>query len=36
MPIGTDYDERTGENEALFRELNERLKERKEDRFAWS
>ena len=36
MPIGTDYDARTGENEALFRELNERLKQRKEDRSAWS
>ena len=35
MPIGPDYDERTGENEALFREVNERLKERKRDDLAW-
>ena len=35
MPIGPDYDERTGENEALFREVNERLKERKRDDSAW-
>jgi hypothetical protein len=35
MPIGTDYGERTGENEALFREVNERLKERKRDDSAW-
>lgn len=31
MPIRTDYGERTGENEALFREVNERLMERKQD-----
>lgn len=36
MPTETDYGERTGENEALFRELNERLKERKEDDSAWA
>jgi hypothetical protein len=36
MSIGTDYGERTGENEALFREVNERLKERKEDHSAWA
>jgi hypothetical protein len=36
MPIGIDYGERTGENEALFREVNERLKERKEDHSAWA
>jgi hypothetical protein len=36
MPTETDYGERTGENEALFRELNERLKDRKEDHSAWS
>ena len=35
MPIGPDYNERTGENEALFREVNERLKERKRDDLAW-
>ena len=35
MPIGPDYDERTGENEALFREVNERLEERKRDDSAW-
>ena len=35
MPIGPDYDERTGENEARFREVNERLKERKRDDLAW-
>ena len=35
MPIGPDYDVRTGENEALFREVNERLKERKRDDLAW-
>ena len=35
MPIGPDYEERTGENEALFREVNERLKERKRDDLAW-
>jgi hypothetical protein len=33
--MGADYDERTGENEALFREVNERLKERKRDDLAW-
>jgi hypothetical protein len=36
MSIGTDYGERTGENEALFREVNERLRERKEDHSAWA
>jgi hypothetical protein len=36
MSTETDYGERTGENEALFREVNERLKERKEDRSAWA
>jgi|KBSMisStandDraft_5_1062788.scaffolds.fasta_scaffold194388_1 hypothetical protein len=36
MSIGTDHSERTGENEALFREVNERLKERKEDNSAWA
>jgi hypothetical protein len=36
MPIGTDHGQRTGENEALFREVNERLKERKEDDSAWT
>ena len=30
MPIGPDYEERTGENEALFRELNERLSRREQ------
>ena len=35
MPIGPDYEVRTGENEALFREVNERLKERKRDDLAW-
>jgi hypothetical protein len=35
MPIGPDYEERTGENEALFREVNERLEERKRDDLAW-
>ena len=36
MPIGTDQGRRTGENEALFREVNERLREREEDHSAWS
>jgi hypothetical protein len=36
MSIGTDYGQRTGENEARFREVNERLKERKEDESAWT
>jgi hypothetical protein len=36
MSIGADYGERTGENEALFREVNERLKERKQDDSAWT
>lgn len=36
MSIGTDCVERTAENEALFREVNERLKERKEDGSAWA
>jgi hypothetical protein len=35
MPIGTDYD-RSGENEALFREVNERLMDRKRDDPAWA
>jgi hypothetical protein len=35
MSIGTDYGERTGENEALFREVNERLRDRKRDDPAW-
>jgi len=36
MSLGTDYGERTGENEALFRELNERLRDRKRDHSAWA
>jgi hypothetical protein len=36
MSGGTDHDTRTGENEALFREVNERLQERKEDHSAWA
>jgi hypothetical protein len=36
MSVGTDHDRRTGENEALFREVNERLQERKEDHSAWA
>jgi hypothetical protein len=32
---GTDWGERTGENEALFREVNERLEARKDD-VAWT
>jgi hypothetical protein len=36
MSIGTDYGERTGENEALFRELNERLSKRTRDDTAWT
>jgi hypothetical protein len=36
MSIGTDWGERTGENEALFREVNERLKDRKRDDPAWA
>jgi hypothetical protein len=35
MSMGTDYDARTGENEALFREVNERLKERKREDSVW-
>jgi hypothetical protein len=35
MSMGTDYDARTGENEALFREVNERLKERKQEDSVW-
>ena len=34
--IETVDGERTGENEALFREVNERLREREEDHSAWS
>jgi hypothetical protein len=34
--VGTDYGERKGKNEALFREVNERLKDRKEDDSAWT
>ena len=34
--MGTDYGERKGENEALFREVNERLKERKRDDSGWA
>jgi hypothetical protein len=34
--VVTDYDQRKGENEALFREVNERLKERMEDDSAWA
>ena len=36
MSIGADYGERQGENEALFREVNERLGERKRDDSAWA
>jgi hypothetical protein len=36
MSIGTDYGERTGENEALFREVNERLMGRKQDDSGWA
>jgi hypothetical protein len=36
MSIATDYGERKGANEALFREVNERLKDRKEDHSAWA
>jgi hypothetical protein len=36
MSIGTDHGERTGENEALFRELNERLSKRARDDAAWT
>ena len=31
-----DYGDRIGENEALFREVNERLKDRKEDDSVWA
>ena len=34
--MGTDYGERKGANEALFREVNERLMERKKDDPGWS
>ena len=33
--MGLEYGERTGQNEALFREVNERLKDRKEDDSEW-
>jgi hypothetical protein len=36
MSLGTDYGERTGQNEALFREVNERLMERKQDDPGWA
>jgi hypothetical protein len=36
MPMRTDFGERTGENEALFREVNERLKDRKKDDPGWA
>jgi hypothetical protein len=36
MSIGTHSGERTGENEALFRDVNERLKDHKRDHSAWS
>ena len=36
MSTGTDRGRRTGENEALFREVNERLMERKQDDPGWS
>jgi hypothetical protein len=36
MSMGTDYGERTGQNEALFREVNERLMERKQDDPGWA
>ena len=35
MSMEGDYGERIGENEALFREVNERLKDRKEDDSVW-
>jgi hypothetical protein len=35
MSIGAEYGERTGENESLFREVNERLKDSKRDDPAW-
>jgi hypothetical protein len=35
MSIGRDHGKRTGENEALFREVNERLEARKKDDSAW-
>ena len=36
MSIGTDHGRRAVENEALFREVNERLMERKQDDPGWS
>jgi hypothetical protein len=33
--MGTGYAVRTGENEALFREVNERLKDRRRDDSEW-
>ena len=36
MSIGTDHGRRAAENEALFREVNERLMERKKDDPGWS
>ena len=36
MSIGTDHRRRAAENEALFREVNEQLMERKQDDSGWS